>query len=316
MLDLLSDILTRLFLKGTLYFRSSFSEPWGVRVPAYRNVARFHYAHRGDCLVHLPSTGETLMLVQGDLVIIPHGAPHVLHCPITVPPDAMELDQVLERSGFNGDRVLVWGGDGGKRDIQLICGHFALAPGVRHMIYDRLPAMLHIPNYGEAAGAWLDATLRVIGAEAGGARLGGDLIALKMSEAIFAQAIRAYIERNDGDAHSLSGFADRRLARALQAFHRNPERSWSIDALAQLAGMSRTAFAVAFAGKLGVTPLHYMTAWRMQIARKALVERQSSIADAAALAGYASESAFSRVFKKETGYSPAACRSESLRPHL
>lgn len=316
MLDLLSDILTRLSLKGTLYFRSSFSEPWGVRVPAYRNVARFHYAHRGDCLVHLPSTGDTLMLAQGDLVIIPHGAPHVLHCPVTVPPDAMELDQVLERSGFNGDGVLVWGGDGGKRDIQLICGHFALAPGVRHMIYDRLPAMLHIPNYGEAAGAWLDATLRVIGAEAGGARLGGDLIALKMSEAIFAQAIRAYIERDEGDAHSLSGFADLRLARALQAFHRNPEQSWSIDALAQLAGMSRTAFAVAFAGKLGVTPLHYMTSWRMQIARQALVERRASVADAAALAGYASESAFSRVFKKETGFSPAACRSESPRPPL
>lgn len=311
MLDLLSDILTRLSLKGTLYFRSSFSEPWGVQVPAFSNVARFHYAHRGDCLIHLPSTGDTLMLAQGDLAIIPHGAQHVLHCPITAPPDAIELEQVIERSGFNGDGVLVWGGDGGKRDIQLICGHFSLAPGVRHMIYDRLPPILHIPNYGEAAGAWLDATLRVIGAEAGGSRLGGDLIALKMSEAIFAQAIRAYIERSEGEAHSLSGFGDRRLARALQAFHRNPERNWSIEALAREAGMSRTTFAVAFTGKFGVTPLQYMTSWRMQIARQALVEHQASVADAAALAGYASESAFSRVFKRETGFSPAATRCQA-----
>lgn len=309
MLDLLSDILTRLSLKGTLYFRSSFSEPWGVRVPAFSNVARFHYAHRGDCLIYLPSSGQTLMLAQGDLAIVPHGAQHVLHCPITVPPDAIELEEVVERSGFKGDGVLVWGGDGGKRDIQLICGHFSLAPGVRHMIYDRLPPLLHIPNYGEAAGAWLDATLRVIGAEAGGARLGGDLIALKMSEAIFAQAIRTYIENNEGGDHSLSGFADRRLARALRAFHREPQGNWSIDGLAREAGMSRTAFAVSFAGKFGVTPLHYMTSWRIQIARQALIEDSASVADAAAIAGYASESAFSRVFKRETGVSPASCRS-------
>ena len=32
MLDPLSDILTRLSLRGTLYFRTSFTEPWGVRV--------------------------------------------------------------------------------------------------------------------------------------------------------------------------------------------------------------------------------------------------------------------------------------------
>jgi len=53
MLDLLSDILTRLSLQGTLYFRTSFTEPWGVRVPAFRNVTRFHYAHRGEALVRV-----------------------------------------------------------------------------------------------------------------------------------------------------------------------------------------------------------------------------------------------------------------------
>ncbi len=68
-LDLLGDILTRLSVEGTLYFRMSFTAPWGVEVPAFQNVARFHFAHCGDCMVRITATDETLMLAQGDLVI-------------------------------------------------------------------------------------------------------------------------------------------------------------------------------------------------------------------------------------------------------
>ncbi len=81
MLDLLSDILTRLSLRGTLYFRTSFTEPWGVRVPAHRNVARFHFAHRGEALVRVEGQSAPITLAQGDLVIVPHGAAHVLSMP-------------------------------------------------------------------------------------------------------------------------------------------------------------------------------------------------------------------------------------------
>ncbi|MGP1395677.1 MAG: AraC family transcriptional regulator [Inquilinaceae bacterium] len=313
MLDLLSDILTRLSVRGTLYFRTSFAEPWGVMVPAYENVARFHFAHRGDCLVRIAETGETVTLAQGDLVIIPHGAAHALFCRGTAPDQVAPLDDVLEASGYKGEGVLVYGGaadrDGDDRRTQLICGHFSFAPGSRHMIFDRLPSHIHIPNYGEAAGAWMEATLRVIGAEAGGVRLGGDLIALKMSEAIFAQAIRAHIEREGPDGSALSGFADPHLSRALTAFHRAPATVWSVESLAREAGLSRTGFAQTFSRKMGVTPMQYLTAWRMQIAREGLAHRKLNVSDAAALTGYASESAFSRVFKKEVGVSPAAYRS-------
>ena len=194
MLDLLSDILTRLSLRGTLYFRTSFTEPWGVRVPAFRDVARFHFAHRGEALVRVAGVPVPVHLAQGDLIVIPHGAAHVLCCRHTGPDEALPLDDVLSRSGFPGHGTLVWGGDENPRDTQLICGHFALAEGSRHLLFDRLPPFIHLRGYGEEAGSWLEATLKVIGAEAGGARLGGDLIALKMSEAIFAQAIRAHIE--------------------------------------------------------------------------------------------------------------------------
>ncbi len=308
MLDLLSDILTRLSLRGSLYFRTSFTEPWGVRVPAFRDVARFHYAHRGEAMVRVAGQAAPVQLAQGDLIIIPHGAAHVLSCRHTGPEEALPLDDVLSRSGFPGHGTLVWGGEGAQQDTQLICGHFALAEGSRHILFERLPPLILMRGYGEEAGPWLEATLKVIGAEAGGARLGGDLIALKMSEAIFAQAIRAHVERVAREGGGIAGFGDPHLSRALTAFHRQPAAEWTVAGLAQEAGLSRTGFAERFTAQLGVTPMAYVTSWRMQIAREALAVRGASVAEAAEASGYASESAFSRVFKKEIGLPPAAFR--------
>lgn len=306
MLDLLSDILTRLSLRGTLYFRTSFSEPWGVKVPAFADVARFHYVHRGECVLTVEGGDDRVRLSQGDLVLVPHGRSHTLSCRHSGPEEALPLDDVISRSGFRGHGALVYGGAEPALETQLVCGHFATAPGSRHIIFDRLPRHILISDYGAEAGGWLEATLRVIGAEAGGARLGGDLIALKMSEAIFAQAIRTYIESAESTA--LAGFADPHISRALAAFHRAPARNWTVADLAREAGLSRTAFAQAFVAKLDLTPMQYITSWRMQIAREALTDLGLSVADAAEACGYASESAFSRVFKREVGVAPATYR--------
>ena len=314
MLDLLSDILTRLSLRGTLYFRTSFTPPFGVQVPAFENVARFHFVQRGELKVHVSATGETLRLRQGDLVLIPHGVAHALLCNEVRPMDALPLEQVLEQAGYKGDGVLVYGGAEQDRDTQLICGHFSFAGpagrrGAGHMLIDRLPPYILIENYGESAGAWIEATLRMIGSEVAGSRIGGDLIALRLSEVLFAQAIRAYLEHQSPNDAALSGFADQRISRALSAFHRDPARDWSVATLAREAGMSRTSFAQLFSDKMGVTPMQYLTDWRMQIACHGLTEARWNVADAAAEVGYASEAAFSRVFKKQIGLSPAAYRA-------
>lgn len=313
MLDLLSDILTRLSLRGTFYFRTSFTPPFGIQVPGFENVARFHFVQRGELKVHIPASGETVRLKQGDLILIPHGAQHALLCNEVRPFDALPLEQVLDIAGYTGDGVLVYGGGDEERDTQLICGHFSFTGpagrnGTGHMLIDRLPPYILIQNYGEEAGSWIEATLRMIGSEVSGARIGGDLIALKLSEVLFAQAIRAYLEHQSPDDDALAGFADPRISRALTAFHQAPAQEWSVASLANEAAMSRTAFAQLFAEKMGTTPMQYLTDWRMQIACHGLTEGRWNVAEAAAEAGYASEAAFSRVFKKQVGVSPAAYR--------
>ncbi|MVO18692.1 AraC family transcriptional regulator [Parasedimentitalea huanghaiensis] len=312
MLDLLSDILTSLSMRGSLYFRTSFTSPWGVAVPSFENVARFHFAHRGSCLVSVDGVREHVSLEQGDLIIIPHGASHELFCSPDAKDTILQMETVLERSGYNGSGVLVYGGEEPNSETQLICGHFSIGEHAKHILIERLPPYIHLKNYGEAAGKWMEATLRVIGDEAGGQRLGGDLIALKMSEAIFAQAIRSFIEENEASEWGLGAFSDINLRRALDAFHKAPTEPWTVEMLAQGAGMSRTSFAVLFKKKMMMTPMQYVTSWRMEIAKKLLSSPATSLMDAAEGAGYSTDSAFARVFKKETGQTPAGFR-KSIR---
>lgn len=314
MSDLLSDILMQLSLKGSLYFRTAFRPPWGVRVPRYENVARFHYAHRGECLIRHEAGGEALRLAQGDLAIVPAGASHVLYCTPGTELAALPLETVLERAGYTGEGVLVYpeAPDPEGRETQLICGHFSIATGQGHPIFNKLPPMIHIRDYGAGAGQWMEASLRMIGAETAAPAPGGDLIALKLSEAIFAQAIRAFLASPEAQDVGLSGFADPQLARALTAFHRDPSRHWTLEGLAREAGLSRTGFAVRFAGKVGMPPLRYLTYWRMQLACKALRETPLPLAEIAERVGYGSESGFSRVFRREKGVPPATYRRDAV----
>jgi len=309
-MDLLSDILSQLQLTGTLYFRTSFTSPWSVRVPAFEQVARFHFAYRGRCLVRVRPEQPPVPLEQGDLIIIPRGASHKLFCDPTTEELAVQLDQVVEESGFSGHGTLVYGEPGTHHETQLICGHFAFDTAVRHPLLDGLPDYIHIANYGQKAGSWMEGTLKIIGAEAAQENLGSDLIALKLSEIIFAQALRTYIETEADMAGTLAGFADPAISKALRAIHDRPAHSWTLQQLASTAGVSRTLLANRFNHLLKLTPMGYITQWRMQLARRRLLTSSQTIIEIAESVGYQSEAAFGRVFKKYFDVGPATYRRQ------
>ncbi len=311
-MDMLSDILSHLELSGTLYFRTSFTSPWSIRVPSYENVARFHYAHKGRCLIRVGNELTPVKLEQGDLVIIMRGAAHTLFCDPTTEDLAVQLDDVIEQSGYDGTGALVYGGEfGSHHEAQLICGHFSFASNASHMLIDALPPHIHIRNYGESSGRWMENTLRVIGNEVGHAQMGSDLIGLKMSEIIFTQALRDYLSTEGADKSILSGFTNPNIARALSAVHKNPAYPWTLGELAKTAGLSRTSFAMRFVKCMSVTPMGYITKWRMQIASQKLLKTDDPIIKIAEDVGYQSEAAFGRVFKKYQQVAPATYRRQA-----
>lgn len=313
-MDLLSDILSKLKLRGTLYFRTSFTSPWGVQVPNYENVARFHLAHLGRCMVRIDGVNDAVLLEQGDLIIIMRGAAHTLYCSPETEEQSLPLDTVVEQSGFSGSGVLVWGEYGTNHETQLVCGHFAFEEHANHPMLDILPAYIKIRNYGETHAIWLEQSLRVIGAEAGRDNPGADIVALKMSEIIFAQSLRAFIETEGNNFAILAGMGDKHISKALRVIHDRPEHSWTVEELACVAGQSRTSFAMHFSKCMDMTPIQYITQWRMQLARQQLIETDDALINVAENNGYQSEAAFGRVFKRTFAMAPATYRKTFQMP--
>ena len=190
----------------------------------------------------------------------------------------MLLDQVVEQSGFTGSGTLVFGELGTDHETQLVCGHFTFDENANHPLIDALPSHIHIENYGEAAGGWMENTLRVIGAEAGRGQMGGDLIATKLSEIIFAQALRTYLNTEGIKKSGLAGFADTKHSPDAEGNSPGsgiiPGRWMRCPRLPECRARPLRSSSPII---MPTTPLGYITQWRMQIARQLLAETSTPI---------------------------------------
>jgi AraC-like DNA-binding protein len=168
-----------------------------------------------------------------------------------------------------------------------------------------LPRVIRVNDQARGAlGAYFRAAL----AESKG-RMGGECMLGRISELMFVDVIRQYLESlPEGRTNWLSGLRDPYVGRALTALHEDPSRDWTLEALAQTAALSRSAFAERFADYVGQPPMQYLTNWRMQLATNYLRTANESISSIAGRVGYDSEAAFSRAFKKAVGSPPSEWR--------
>lgn len=304
--DALSQIFNALKMRGTIYFHTNLTAPFGLQVPQYRNVARFHMALRGQCWVRIEGVAEPVSLAAGDLVVIPHGVPHILSD--TPERKAVALDDVLQRTGYKGEGALVYGGAKNGHANQLFCGHFEFDEGVMHPLLDALPSHIHIANTESMNASWLEPVMRFVSAEVMGSGAGSNAIIHRLTEIIFIQVVRAFVNKMGDAAGTLAGVLDPQLSKALAEVHAAPEKPWTVNDMARVAGMSRTLFAQKFTALIGMTPLGYVTQWRMQMAKRALVESKKPEIEIAESIGYQSESAFARAFKREFNATPSQMR--------
>lgn len=130
----------------------------------------------------------------------------------------------------------------------------------------------------------------------------------RLFEVVLVQVLRHLMEDGQTGAGMLAGLSHARLRVALVAMHENPAHEWTLDALAERAGMSRSVFANTFRETVGCTPGAYLARWRIGIAQRALRQGRALklIADEV---GYGGEAALSRAFKAQTGLSPRQWRN-------
>lgn len=138
-------------------------------------------------------------------------------------------------------------------------------------------------------------------------------IVTRLSETILIHILRTYLTADDKHKPAaIACLTDKRLGKALQAMHQDPGFDWSLERLAEVASMSRSAFAERFREHFTVTPMRYLADWRMQKARLLLSDQQLNVSEVANAVGYASDAAFSGVFKKQFGIAPGAYRKQVL----
>lgn len=313
-MDALSKILDLLHFSGAFYFTTNFNAPWSIAVPSYKRVARFHYVTQGQCWVRVQGVDEPQRLSLGDIIIIPHGATHILSDTADAPP--ITLDEAFTLSGYEGQGVFEFGESSEKYGTQLVCGHFEFDDEYKHAFIDSLPQSI-ICNENEGTElSWLKDSLRFLASVAKSDQVGGSAIMKRLSEIIFIQSVRLWYERQDDNQGFLAALNDPHISKGLKAFHSDYAADWTVERLAKEAHMSRSLFSDRFKQYLNVSPIQYVTYWRMQSAKKVLGESNLSIEQVASTTGYDSLASFSKAFKRVVGKNPGEYRREKNRDGL
>ncbi len=293
-MDPLSDILSlvkpRRYGAGALVGGGN----WAFDFPAYDGVKCYALV-RGECWVTIDGVRDPVRLVMGDCLVLPHGRAFRLGSDLVTP--ALDARTLMSGRPYNGV-VTCSPGD----DFFLLGGHFALDENGDRLL-KVLPPFVHARRESDRA-SLREAVERML-AEMRTSEPGGLLLAQQNAYTLLVLVLRSYLAEAQGsDVGWLSALADGQIAGAIVSMHEHPADNWTVQALAQRAGMSRTTFAERFRRIMGASPIAYLTRCRMLLAADRLMYTQESIAVVAESVGYESESAFSAAFKRTMGAGP------------
>lgn len=324
--DALSEVLSAVRLSGSVFFDVIAKSPWVAEKPAAAEIVHdvapgaqhameYHVVADGSCWISLlgENASEAVKLDQGDIVVVPHGDPHVVSSAPGMRADP-SLD-VYRRSQDDGAPpfVLQTGGNG-PSDARLICGFFSCDARPFNPLLDSLPRIMRFGRDGSGSHGLLDQFIHFATAEMAKKGAGSQSVLNKLSELMFVEIIRLHIGKlGEGSTGWLAGLRDPLVGRALTLLHGRPAHAWTLEELASNAAASRSVLADRFTHLVGCPPIQYLTQWRMQLAARRLSDPGAKVAVVAHEVGYDSEAAFSRAFKKFVGRSPSQWRAGPAR---
>ena len=311
------DWLSRLFemmpVRGRLDLRCSYGAPWRIdQGPGEANEIPYHAVLAGSATLDDPAGGRPLQLRAGDILLLPGNPRHVMHDGSGAAPLPAR-----NRAALN---FTISENPGSDERLDLLCGHFAIAPPHDRLLRSYLPARL-VVNVGvhagqNEAGGQLAGLVSLMRGESAGDLLGGRAMLNALSTAMFALVLRLASEMDEAPRGFLALAAQPRLAPAVVALFNEPARAWSLPELARLCNMSRATLARQFQEKLGRSASDLLTDIRMTLAANELKRSSLSTGGVAEAVGYQSEAAFQRAFKNHMGVTPAQWRKTQGREVL
>ena len=277
----LQSLLLAYQLRSRLTDRIEYCGRWEEPEPEAA-VAWFHLVERGSCGIRADILPRPLVLEQGDLVIFPGGAAHLLCSVEPMSDQAAEARTVL------------------------LCGEFEFDGQVAGPLLRALPACLLVR--ADAGGPSLQGLASLLREESQRSAFGSRAVMDKLSDALFVIALRHHLQQRGEARGLLAALVDSRLAPALGAIHADPGADWTVASLAERSHQSRAAFAQRFTEVLGEPPMRYLARWRMTEALRLLRDPRLSVAAVSGQLGFETEAAFRRGFKRIHGYGPGQAR--------
>jgi AraC-like DNA-binding protein len=327
-IDLLSDVLRTVRMTGALFFVVECTTPWvdevpeastlsPILLPGSQQLISYHIVTEGQCWGGLIDSPPVL-LEAGDILLLPHGDPYFLASAPGLRSDASDDFAVtFFRLMAAGDLpFVVTEGGGGPLAAKLICGFLGCDIRPFNPVLSALPRLVHLRRVAGASADRLGHLIDFALAESQEKRSGGQCVLLRLSELMFVEVVRRYLESLSTEQNPgwLGGLRDPIIGRALELLHHQAADPWTLEKLANAVACSRSTLAERFTSVVGQAPMQYLTRWRMQLAARLLADGTAKVCDVALRVGYESEAAFSRAFKRIIGTPPAMWRKTNFRP--
>jgi AraC family transcriptional activator of mtrCDE len=285
--DPLSVLLSRLELNAEVYVNGNFCGTWAVDTAGSKRIP-FHLIGSGNAWLHFEDD-KPQPLSQGDLVVFPRDSHHIIS-DAEAKPDSQQVNTPMSNDGAI---------------TNMVCGFFEFRNPALFPVLESLPGLILIASGQGRVGRLVNMILEELAESRPGHYSAVDQLAFL----IFVETIRRQLSSGQLNDGFLMALLDPRIGRTLNAIHQRPELAWTLEMLADKAAMSRSSFTERFTKQVGITPMKYLTKWRMTEARRLLTNTALSTAQVAEKSGYESEAAFRKAFKNTLGVTPGAVRA-------
>lgn len=299
-MDPLSDVLSLLKPRSQFYTGLDAKGDWSFKFPAHEGI-KFTAVTQGTCWVMSEDLEQPIRFDEGDCFLLNSGCRIGLSSDPRLPPQ--DGAHILEAAARDGVAVHEGGGE-----TFLISGGFAFPGHHATILFEALPPIISIPKASSQAQVlrWsIDQLVR----ELREPQPGGVLMSIHLAHLMLVQVLRLFL-KTSGELPQgwFLALTDRQISPAMGAMHADPGRSWTLEALARIAGISRTVFAQRFKALVGSTAMDYLARWRMLLAADRLRSGNENVSAIAFSLGYESESSFSTAFKRVMACSPSQYR--------
>ncbi|ADJ63910.1 AraC family transcriptional regulator [Herbaspirillum seropedicae] len=290
MSDPLSEVVRLLRPQAVFANLISGKGNWAVRYSEFGKPS-FCIMLEGSCRLAVDEQ-EPTTLSAGDFVLLPTTPGFTISSFVPAPPVHLDPNKVPE--GLE----LRYGEQTGQPDMRSLGGSFEFGCADPSLLVSLLPKVVHVQGSTR-----LSQLVQMVGEEASGGKPGSEFMLSRLAEMLLVEAMRSSTSTS-APPGLLRGLGDERLAVALKHMHARIEQRWSVAQLARIAALSRSSFFERFTRTLGVAPMAYLLAWRMEIARELLRRGELSVSEIAERTGYGSTSAFSVAFTRQVGQPP------------